>query len=138
MKSSLLCPATLTVNRPITPFIEEKFNLSKNNIESYEGLKDQKDYSCDNLYYNQKSNSIKQKYLGLRNRSPFHEELRRDSVGWNYLTVWYVGYKNWKIYRDIEVQREVTAHVKFKDGWIQNGVKMLHQEIIANFKLRSA
>ncbi|RXG51885.1 hypothetical protein Avbf_11813, partial [Armadillidium vulgare] len=37
----------------ITPFIEEKFNLSKNNIESYEGLKDQKDYSCDNLYYNQ-------------------------------------------------------------------------------------
>ncbi|RXG68207.1 hypothetical protein Avbf_09247 [Armadillidium vulgare] len=38
----------------ITPFIEEKFNLSKNNIESYEGLKDQKDYSCDNLYYNQK------------------------------------------------------------------------------------
>ncbi|RXG58975.1 hypothetical protein Avbf_17208 [Armadillidium vulgare] len=43
-----------------------------------------------------------------------------------------------KIYRDIEGQREVTAHVKFKDGWIQNGVKMLHQEIIANFKLRSA
>ncbi|RXG56197.1 hypothetical protein Avbf_12561, partial [Armadillidium vulgare] len=63
---------------PITPFIEEKFNLSKNNIESYEGLTDQKDYPCDNLYCNQ------------------------------------------------------------SNGWIQNGVKMLHQEIIANFKLRSA
>ncbi|RXG58477.1 hypothetical protein Avbf_19020, partial [Armadillidium vulgare] len=65
----------------ITPFIEEKFNLSKNNIESYEGLKDQKDYSCDNLYYNQSLILMNLFFFdSQRNRSPFHEELRRDSV----------------------------------------------------------
>ncbi|RXG60975.1 Transposable element P transposase [Armadillidium vulgare] len=74
-----------------------------------------------------------------RNRSPFHEELRRDSVGWNYLTDMVCWVQEWKIYRDIEGQREVTAHFKFKDGWIQaiNGVKMLLQELNANFKLKS-
>ncbi|RXG52412.1 hypothetical protein Avbf_16951, partial [Armadillidium vulgare] len=57
---------------PITPFIEEKFNLTKNNficsnclynhctkkkLESHEKLEDQKEHSNDNLYYNQNSNS---------------------------------------------------------------------------------
>ncbi|KAB7497936.1 hypothetical protein Anas_04148 [Armadillidium nasatum] len=52
----------------ITPFIEEKFNLSKNNficsnclynhcsqkkLETHEELQDQKDHSSDNLYCNQ-------------------------------------------------------------------------------------
>ncbi|RXG51990.1 hypothetical protein Avbf_15777 [Armadillidium vulgare] len=66
-----------------------------------------------------------------RNRSPFHEELRRDSVGLSDCLVCWV--QELKIYRDIEGQREVTAHFKFKDGWIQNGVKMLHQEINCKF-----